>query len=302
MRARCPGAPRSGSGATSTQPTRVAWTQGPRPARARRPPPRPRRQARGRRTRRRRRARPAARRRDRPRRPRASPRPRARGAGPARGARPRRPGRRGDPLGAEPDHVAVRRRGPRLQPRSSSRATSRSSNGIFRPPSNSCPCSWPLPAITTVSPGSAASSAIAIAARRSGSTSTCAALGNPVEDLGDDRVRVLGARVVGGDDADVGQLGPDAAHQRALLAVAVAAAAEDADQPAAGDDARRAQDVLERVGRVRVVDEHREGLALVHGLEAPRNALRPRKRAAAALAAGSRARSPRPARRARSRR
>ena len=31
-------------------------------------------------------------------------------------------------------------------------ATWRSSKGIFRPPSNSWPCSWPLPAITTVSP------------------------------------------------------------------------------------------------------------------------------------------------------
>src|SRR5439155_14037935 len=56
--------------------------------------------------------------------------------------------------------------------RSSSLATSRSSNGIFRPPSNSWPCSWPLPAITTVSPGPAAASARAIAALRSGSTST----------------------------------------------------------------------------------------------------------------------------------
>ena len=50
-------------------------------------------------------------------------------------------------------------------------ATSRSSNGIFRPPANSCPCSWPLPAMTTVSPGPAAPNASAIAARRSGSTS-----------------------------------------------------------------------------------------------------------------------------------
>ena len=39
------------------------------------------------------------------------------------------------------------------QLRSSSRATSRSSKGIFRPPASSWPCSWPLPAITTVSPG-----------------------------------------------------------------------------------------------------------------------------------------------------
>ena len=47
-------------------------------------------------------------------------------------------------------------------------------------------------------------------------------------------VRVLGARVVGGDDGEVGEPGADRAHQRPLVAVAVAAAAEDADQPPAG--------------------------------------------------------------------
>ena len=56
--------------------------------------------------------------------------------------------------------------------RSASRATSTSSNGSLRPPANSCPCSWPLPAITTTSPGSASSTARAIAARRSTSRST----------------------------------------------------------------------------------------------------------------------------------
>ena len=74
------------------------------------------------------------------------------------------PDRGGDPLRVEGPHPASLR--------SSSRATSRSSKGILRPPSNSWPCSWPLPAITTVSPGPAAASASAIAARRSGSTST----------------------------------------------------------------------------------------------------------------------------------
>ena len=58
------------------------------------------------------------------------------------------------------------------------------------------------------------------------------------------------------------------AHQRALAAVAVAAGAEHHVQAAARDLARRAQHVLERVGRVRVVHEHAEVLALVHRLEA----------------------------------
>ena len=58
------------------------------------------------------------------------------------------------------------------------------------------------------------------------------------------------------------------AHQRALAAVAVAARAEHHVQPAPRDLARRAQHVLERVGRVRVVHEHAEVLALVDRLEA----------------------------------
>ena len=37
-----------------------------------------------------------------------------------------------------------------------------SSKGSLRPPSNSCPCSWPLPAITTTSPSRASSIARAI--------------------------------------------------------------------------------------------------------------------------------------------
>ena len=79
----------------------------------------------------------------------------------------------------------------------------------------------------------AAPSASAIAARRSTSTSTSApALAIPATIFGDDRLRVLGARVVGGDDRQVGELGPGPAHQRPLVAVAVAAGAEDRDQPA----------------------------------------------------------------------
>src|ERR687898_3650186 len=86
-----------------------------------------------------------------------------------------------EPLGAQPDHalVALARPVARGRRRSASPATSRSSKGIFRPPSNSCPCSWPLPAITTVSPGRATSSASAIAARRSGLTGTPSRFGTP---------------------------------------------------------------------------------------------------------------------------
>ena len=67
----------------------------------------------------------------------------------------------------------------------------------------------------------------------------------------------------------------DRAHQRPLLAVAVAAAAEDADQPPVrgGELAGRDEHVLERVRGVRVVDQDRERLALVDRLEPARHRL-----------------------------
>ena len=135
---------------------------------------------------------------------------------------------------------------------------------------NCWPCSCPLPAITTTSPSRAAPIARAIASRRSGSTSISPAA--PGDDLADDRVRLLAARVVRGHDREVGELRGDPAHQRPLATIAVAAAAEDADQPVLREVASRAQDVLERVGRVGVVDEDGERLALVDGLEAPGDA------------------------------
>src|SRR3954447_923334 len=49
------------------------------------------------------------------------------------------------------------------------------------------------------------------------------------DDLGDDRARVLAARVVGRDDHDVGVLAGDGAHEWPLGAVAVAPGAEDDD-------------------------------------------------------------------------
>ena len=54
---------------------------------------------------------------------------------------------------------------------------------------------------------------------------------------------------------EIGELGCDPAHQRPLAAVAVAAAAEDADHPAGAELSRGAEHVLERAGLVRVVDD-----------------------------------------------
>src|SRR4051794_23976157 len=88
------------------------------------------------------------------------------------------------------------------------------------------------------------------------------------DDLGDDRARVLAARVVGRDDDDVRVLAHDGAHERALGTVAVAAGAEDDDHAPGRERPRRAQHVVERVRGVGVVDEHGERLALVDRLEA----------------------------------
>ena len=61
------------------------------------------------------------------------------------------------------------------------------------------------------------------------------------------------------DDRQIGALGGDAAHDRPLAAVAVAAAAEHDDQPPARERPERRERALERVRRVGVVAEHDAG-------------------------------------------
>jgi len=78
------------------------------------------------------------------------------------------------------------------------------------------------------------------------------------DDLRDDRVAVLAARVVVGDDDAVGERLGDRAHLRALARIALAAATEHADEAAAAVRAQARQRLLERVGGVRVVD-HDQG-------------------------------------------
>ena len=88
-----------------------------------------------------------------------------------------------------------------------------------------------------------------------------------LQDVLDDRERLLAARVVGRDDDVVGPLHGDRAHHGPLAAVAVAPGAEHADDPAVAEPAGRLEHGVERVGRVRVVDDDRERLALVDRLE-----------------------------------
>ena len=82
------------------------------------------------------------------------------------------------------------------------------------------------------------------------------------EDGAADRGRVLAARIVVGDDDDIGEPRRDRAHHRPLARVAVAAAAEHDDEPAAAMRAQRRERRLERVGRMGVIDDHRRAVGV----------------------------------------
>ena len=115
-----------------------------------------------------------------------------------------------------------------------------------------------------------ATTASSIAARRSGSTRTSSrptpATISATIASGSSR-----AGVVGGDDDLVGQAPGDLAHDRALAAVAVPARTEDDDDAPAREARAPREDRLERAGLVGVVDEHREPLALLDGLQPARD-------------------------------
>ena len=104
-----------------------------------------------------------------------------------------------------------------------------------------------------------------ISSRRARPTATSAAIAAGSSERGLSEVRI--ARSASSAD--------DPPHQRPLAAVAVAAGAEDDREPAVAEPAGGADHVLERVGSVGIVDDHREGLACVDRLEAAGHARRP---------------------------
>ncbi len=79
------------------------------------------------------------------------------------------------------------------------------------------------------------------------------------KDFGDNRHGILGARVVGGHNRFVGPSIDGCGHLGAFGAVAVAAAAEDADEAAGGDVAEGREDVAQGIVGVGVVDEDARG-------------------------------------------
>ena len=110
---------------------------------------------------------------------------------------------------------------------------------------------------------------------------------------------VLAARIVVGDDDAVGGLGGDAAHDRPLAGVAVAAGAEHDDELAGRIGPQRLERLLQRVGLVRVIDEDRRAIALAGEFEAALGAfeLSPARRRRARARRRWRCISPRRARR-----
>ena len=80
---------------------------------------------------------------------------------------------------------------------------------------------------------------------------------HPRLDVVEDALRVFGPRVVARDDGEVRALRGDLSHERPLAAIAIAAAAKHHDEPASGERPDRVDGARQRVGRVRVVAEHR---------------------------------------------
>src|ERR1044072_150008 len=88
--------------------------------------------------------------------------------------------------------------------------------------------------------------------------------------IAQDGLRVFRAWVVRGRDDDIAQARRGLAHRRALRPVSVAAATEDRDDAPTRHITRRAQDVAQRVVRMRVIDDDGKVAPVRHALEATR--------------------------------
>ena len=90
-------------------------------------------------------------------------------------------------------------------------------------------------------------------------------------DLRDDVARVFLARIIRRDDGVVSEAICHLRHQRTLLAVAIAAAAENGNQALRLQFTQSFENIPERVGRVRVIDEHLELSPGWNQFQAPRH-------------------------------
>ena len=148
------------------------------------------------------------------------------------------------------------------------------------------PVSWPLPATSSTSPACSSPTAVRIASARSPISSAPGAAARIAARIA---AGSSDARIVVGDDDDVGLRRRDLAHHRPLAAIAVAAAAEHADEPARRVGPQRVQHIRQRVGLVGVVDEDQRAV------DARRRApAAPWRRSACAQRGHARATCPRP--------
>ena len=135
------------------------------------------------------------------------------------------------------------------------------------------PVSWPFPATTRTSPASK------LADGRPdglGAIADLARTRRACHDLGADRGGIFGARIVVGDDHHVGLVGGDPSHDRPLAAIAVAAAAEHADEPARGEGTQGIEHMRKRVGLVGVVDDAERAVDFADRSSRPETPLRAR--------------------------
>src|SRR5579859_6340110 len=96
-----------------------------------------------------------------------------------------------------------------------------------------------------------------------------AGLNSSRRDLTQNGFRVFFARVLIGDDREVGQPRGSGAHVGPLYPVAVARRPEDGDQPPTGDGTQDFKDFGQTLRCVGVVHDHSERLAFVNALHAP---------------------------------
>src|SRR5690606_16953827 len=105
-------------------------------------------------------------------------------------------------------------------------------------------------------------------------------IGDAGHDVDDDGGAVLAARIVVGDHHEIGAGNGGRGHLRTLAAITLSAAAEDAGDAPGGVGAHRGQGLLERVGRVRIVDHHQRQAAVApEAVHAPGDGLQPAKHA-----------------------
>ena len=81
-----------------------------------------------------------------------------------------------------------------------------------------------------------------------------------VHNIVDDSVRILGSRIIGSDDGDIGICRCDATHRPTFLTISITATPEQHDQATGGQRSSGPDCTSQGVGRVRIIAEDQEPL------------------------------------------